>query len=823
MKKFFSLVTALLVLGGMTVLHATTYTVAGDNATLFGTKWDPTIAANDMTLAGGLYVFSKQASLDAGEVKLKVCLDHAWTTAYPGSDYVLTIPADGEYRVIITYNPDNNAVNACVATTFTVAGDNTAVFGTGWTPTLAANDMALDGSVYKFEKEDVELAAGSIVFKVCTNHGWNVAFPKDNYNLAIAESGKYTVTITFDPSTCAVSAEATKTEDAVVVPTIALHGNFTGSWNDTKTFTLAENKETASLTATIAMGNYEFGVKVGGSWTSNGTAFSRENASHVVESGSGNLTLNADASGDYTFTWTFATSTLSVEYPEKPAEPEPSYTFPAGSTIYYDFRTYGKGINLYDNTWKDATAVASVISVKLGSDLMLTANTNLFKSEATADENNVWQFVKCTTLPTEGQNMIVSEDGKTFVWGTYVPAYTVAGAPAAVFGTEWDETNAANDMTLGGGIYTFEKTDVELPSGNVTFKVAKDHEWAQTWPTNNYVLSIGEAGIYTISITFNPAAATGEEISASATKTGDAEVTNSAGILGTWDDWGVTDALTLAPDGQSASITKNLAAGNYDFKIVVNGSDYRSNGYWYHRDYTGTEGITYEGGNMNFTADISGDYTFTWTFATNAISIEFPELSWTDVRTGLTAGNYYTICHPQKMVYVKGATLWSFAGRDADFAYLVQEEAPYAAGKPYIVYAEASKIEAVLDGTAETVAGTNGAIHGTFVNLTQESFDAPGAQIYLVIGNQLRRVTGQTSNILPAYRAYVELSEIPTTGAPAGMPAHKVRSMPLQANVATGMENIQPSEVRSQKILRDGQLYLLYEGRMYNVQGQSVK
>ena len=41
--------------------------------------------------------------------------------------------------------------------------------------------------------------------------------------------------------------------------------------------------------------------------------------------------------------------------------------------------------------------------------------------------------------------------------------------------------------------------------------------------------------------------------------------------------------------------------------------------------------------------------------------------------------------------------------------------------------------------------------------------------------------------------------------------------------IYTGIESIQPSEVRSQKILRDGQLYMMYKGKMYNVQGQDVR
>lgn len=203
--------------------------------------------------------------------------------------------------------------------TYTVAGGSDVAFGTTWDPTNAANDMEMnDDGIYVWEQTGLTLAAGNIEFKVCEDHAWTVAYPAQNYVLNIPEAGIYTIWIHFDPANGnAVTAEATKTGDAVVIPTIAMHGNFTGSWADTENFTVAEGDATASLTLNLAAGNYEFGMRIGGSgnWTANGAAFSRENKSAVVEAGSGNLTLAADLAGDYVFTWTFETNTLSIAFP----------------------------------------------------------------------------------------------------------------------------------------------------------------------------------------------------------------------------------------------------------------------------------------------------------------------------------------------------------------------------------------------------------------------------------------------------------------------------------------------------------------------------
>ncbi|MBR0195578.1 MAG: DUF5123 domain-containing protein [Paludibacteraceae bacterium] len=208
------------------------------------------------------------------------------------------------------------------AHTYTVAGDNTDVFGTSWDPTNTANDMVLqEDNTYKWEKTGLTLPMGQIAFKVVKDHDWNNganAYPNDNYILNITEAGIYTIDIYYNPNdNDYVGAVATKTGDAVVVPTIAMHGNFLGNWADTQNFDVAEGDATASLTLNLAAGNYEFGMRIGGSgnWTSNGVAFTRESSAAVVVAGSGNLTLAADVAGDYTFTWTYATNTLTITFP----------------------------------------------------------------------------------------------------------------------------------------------------------------------------------------------------------------------------------------------------------------------------------------------------------------------------------------------------------------------------------------------------------------------------------------------------------------------------------------------------------------------------
>ena len=202
--------------------------------------------------------------------------------------------------------------------TYTVAGSSAIAFGTTWDPANAANDMVLqqDGT-YKWEKTNIELAEGEIAFKVCENHAWTHAWPAQDYKLAIPEGGLYTVTITFNPAAEAdkVAAVAQKTGEAVVLPNVILHGNFTGNWADTDPFVAAADRLTASLTLNLAEGTYEFGFKFDGAWKANGANITRDANTANLATGDGNMHITADVAGEYVFVYTFATQELVVTYP----------------------------------------------------------------------------------------------------------------------------------------------------------------------------------------------------------------------------------------------------------------------------------------------------------------------------------------------------------------------------------------------------------------------------------------------------------------------------------------------------------------------------
>lgn len=86
--------------------------------------------------------------------------------------------------------------------------------------------------------------------------------------------------------------------------------------------------------------------------------------------------------------------------------------------------------------------------------------------------------------------------------------YTVAGTPDAIFGTAWDTTNTANDMTKGAdGIWTKVYENVALEAVTIEYKVVKNHSWDESYGFGgeNATYEIKSAGTAeTITFTFDP-------------------------------------------------------------------------------------------------------------------------------------------------------------------------------------------------------------------------------------------------------------------------------------------------------------------------------
>ena len=86
-----------------------------------------------------------------------------------------------------------------------------------------------------------------------------------------------------------------------------------------------------------------------------------------------------------------------------------------------------------------------------------------------------------------------------------IDTYTVAGTPASVFGTEWDPSNADNDMVKqADGTYSLTTYGCQLAGNELAFKVVGNRDWGNAWPNDNVVVEVDETGLYDVTFTFNP-------------------------------------------------------------------------------------------------------------------------------------------------------------------------------------------------------------------------------------------------------------------------------------------------------------------------------
>jgi hypothetical protein len=389
--------------------------------------------------------------------------DATYTDNGNGTFTFKAIMTDGTAQYDITMNGP-----IPVKHTYTVAGSSDVAFGTAWDPKNAENDMFLvSGTIYGWEKYNLTLSAGKIEFKVCEDHAWTTAYPAKNYVLTIPADGIYTIMIMFDAASKTVEAFAEKTGDAVVIPTVAMHGNFAGpsNWADTENFTLAADELTATLVMTLAVrDNYEFGMRIGGKgdWRSNGVQFTRENNSAEVVNTSGNLKLVADVA-EYTFTWTYATNTLAITFPAK-EEPQPVATW--DEIVFTEVAAKG---SLNGAVFTAATNAAFTLTVTDtdASKVEVDANTASF---GTAEENATYTFRLKTGGKSSSKNVLtlaIPADGKL----------RIAARPGSKDATDRNivvkqgETELYNQVVLEekvGDYYSYVLVDVK--QGTVTIE-----------------------------------------------------------------------------------------------------------------------------------------------------------------------------------------------------------------------------------------------------------------------------------------------------------------------------------------------------------------
>lgn len=683
---------------------------------------------------------------------------------------------------------------------YTVASNSLALCDLGWAPThpYKYTDMKkqTDGT-YMWNHEDAKviLPAGEVKLKIVKDRSYdNGSWPASDFVYNIQRSGEYEITVHFNPWTKEITIDTTCVKPLNIQVPLYIKGSW-NNWSATPMLLGGYNDKAIVTLSFAETGTYNFKLEdVKEKWYGDGQAFTRNNSSHKDieakdESATEAMTLQVDKAGDYLVTYFYDGEILLVQYPaivpaEKIAPLSGKFTINAKG----DTAVFSRG-NLHYNYESDAWYAAENQYDALGDlnlrfgDATYTGSIDLFGwSSENSDFGKQWKYRD-------------EEFAGDFVdWGTLF-----AGDEK-----EWSTLSKAEWLYLLGRedasknkLWTILEIGPDSLSGLVLFPDNWEDPAGLTIKYGFYDLEKEE------------------------------DLRANAFSYAQWESMEAAGAVFLPLAGQRAGFYGN----NWTGSAETDQSNPLSNGYnWVDE----ANGMTYywtstpDGEIRAYCFSVPGFNATSW-LAPMPLNRErrrghpvrlvtrIPKVEWTTVREGLTAGNYYTLCNAKEMTAIKGGTLWSFAGKDEQLAYIIQEDAPFEAGKPYLIYAESDKLEAVLAGDDAPASDNNG-LFGTLSFMSTADLNGSGAT-HLLKNNELRPVGAGT---LRAGRAYIKAGELPD-GKPSNAPAHKVRSMPMQRDAAQGFEEVQGDKVQSTKLLMDGHLYILRGENVYDVTGRLVK
>ena len=194
---------------------------------------------------------------------------------------------------------------------------------------------------------------------------------------------------------------------------------------------------------------------------------------------------------------------------------------------------------------------------------------------------------------------------------------------------------------------------------------------------------------------------------------------------------------------------------------------------------------------------------------------------WVTVRTDGVAGNWNTICLPNNIIAIDGATFWTIVGQDAT-SFILDEITEPEAGQGYLIRFTATELKVKYGDqvAANPVTASDGnPIQGTF---TQIDFDGEGKNVlvgnYVVYNNQLCPVEAWVG--LRANRAYV-VAEYVSNTVPAPAPGRARAYMPKPKETPTGLINVN-ANANANKFLHKGQLIIVKDNKMFNAQGMKL-
>lgn len=191
-------------------------------------------------------------------------------------------------------------------------------------------------------------------------------------------------------------------------------------------------------------------------------------------------------------------------------------------------------------------------------------------------------------------------------------------------------------------------------------------------------------------------------------------------------------------------------------------------------------------------------------------------------------GRYYRTFYDSSSDYMMPPSVWAHAGYVDGGNFILRPVAfdgqILPRGTAVVLESETQSYRLIPTGNdAPLYTGPNDLL-GTDVQITRASLDADADKVYVLnkqatIGGNLQVGMGMyryTGDNLGAHKAYMILNTSSGAPAPARFLFHREQT-------PTGVQNAQSDEASYTKILRDGQLIIMKDGKEYNAQGIIIK
>ncbi len=190
----------------------------------------------------------------------------------------------------------------------------------------------------------------------------------------------------------------------------------------------------------------------------------------------------------------------------------------------------------------------------------------------------------------------------------------------------------------------------------------------------------------------------------------------------------------------------------------------------------------------------------------------------------VTKDQWGTVCLPYAATSFSGATFYKVNYFDGSDKLYIEPVTTLAAGMPYIFEATATGTLTINHEATTPLAygeaGNEGDLFGSFAR----KVIASDGNMAAISGGQVVIVENGYKLTVPACRAYLDMTEVPTTEQPHSAPLRVMgaRQTPTD-NASLHHSNNSHARGASFKILKDGQFRIVKDGKMYNAQGIEVQ